>query len=385
MKKTIVFAIAALVAAAACTKIEDNSKVASNAIAFQPANQVDTRVSGSVFPQGETFGTYAWTAGTTGEYFIENERVSFQSGTNVWTTATPYYWPKNQTVDFFSYYPYNVAGTVPTVAKDSIKYSAVDFSATQVDLMYSDKAVGYTDNADQVDDGTQNGFEGVPTIFRHAGAKVRVNIILGENEKHNPGEGIDTKWDVTLKSVVLSGIYIKGDCVLKLSATGNGIIPWTKPSDADGYKVWTPNGELNSSTNTLYTDVQNRDLVKNIGQTVIGNPNNADNPYVYMLPQTLVANQQKITLTCDIKTYRKLSTEENYPTDPTLVQTDVVLKADLLINTGNLATSVLAWEMNQAITYNITLGPAGKQITFDPAIDAWENRNVSSNIELDID
>ena len=38
--------------------------------------------------------------------------------------------------------------------------------------------------------------------------------------------------------------------------------------------------------------------------------------------------------------------------------------------------------MNQNIVYNITIGPAGKQITFDPAVGDWDN--ISSSIEIAI-
>lgn len=370
MKK--LFAIAIAVAAlAACAKTEVNT-ASRNAISFQPANQITaSRVTGSVFPTTETFGVYAWTPGTTGEYFIENKEVAFD-GTQ-WTTATPYYWPKNQAVDFFCYYPYNVAGTIPAVTKTSITYNNIDFSATQLDLMYSDKAVGYTDNAQQVEDG-QNAYEGVPTIFRHVGSKIKINVILGENERTET-DGAITKWEVILKSVQLSGLFTKGNCTLNLSSTDNGIIPWTKPEDIHGNKVWEADSTIiNSTSNSLYNDVQVHNLVKNEGVTVI--------PETYMLPQTLTAGQQKIRLTFDIKTYRKAAGASDFAL--ALSQTDVLATADLLINTGNLSTSVLAWQINQSIVYNITLGPAGKQITFDPAIDAWESRTVATNIELGV-
>ena len=95
-----------------------------------------------------------------------------------------------------------------------------------------------------------------------------------------------------------------------------------------------------------------------------------------------MADQQKIALTLKITTYRKLANETEFT--QVLVQDDKVVSANLLIDTGELNTSVFAWQMNQAITYNITLGPAGKQITFDPAVDAWEAKTYSTNIELDI-
>lgn len=378
MKKFFFIAVAAM-AMAACAKTE--VKTPDTLIAFKPFSQVNTKVTGTVFPTTETFGTYAWTAGTTGAFFIENKEVSFANG--VWTTATPYYWPKGQSVDFFSYYPFNPAGNVPQVQDNKLTYSDIDFSTTQVDLMYADKAVAYTDNADQVEDG-QNAYEGVPTIFRHAASKVKVNVILGENEK-TEADGTVTKWEVTLKSVNLSGIYYKGDCVLNLATSpASGLVSWTKPQDAAGNYVWTANTSLtNDVNNSLYTDVQVRHLVKNEGVTVIGASLGA-NQYdgIYMLPQTLVAGQQKINFVFDVVTYRKAPGATDFV--QALTQNDVALSANLLIDTGTPATSVFAWQMNQSIVYNITIGPAGKQITFDPAIDNWENKTYSTNIELEI-
>lgn len=372
MKKFFFIAVAVM-AIAACTKTEVNTP--QNLISFQPASQLNTKVTGSVFPQTETFGAFAWTAGTSTTYFIDNNVVSFSNGQ--WSTATPYYWPKNQTVDFFCYYPFDTAGSNPTVLSETqIKYD-VDFSkaSSQVDYMYADKAVGYTDNADQVQDDGQNALEGVPTIFRHAGAKVTVNVVLGDNEKSNPGDNVDTKWEVKLKSVRLSGLYIKGTCEMNLSSTtATGMVPWTKPAG----NVWTPDETITNSTdnNTIFTDVQERPLEKGIGQNVI--------PTIYVLPQALTAGQQKITIVCEIKTYRKATTATEYPTEPFLVQNNATVTADLLIPAPN-QNAIEAWEMNHNIVYNITLGPAGSQITFDPAVDNWVNENVSTNIELTVD
>ena len=131
MKKLFFIAVAAM-AIAACTKTEVNTP--QNLISFQPASQLNTKVTGSVFPQTETFGAFAWTAGTSTTYFIDNNVVSFSNGQ--WSTATPYYWPKNQTVDFFCYYPFDTAGSNPTVVSETqIKYD-VDFSKASSQVKY---------------------------------------------------------------------------------------------------------------------------------------------------------------------------------------------------------------------------------------------------------
>ena len=390
MKRFFFILAVAVTAITACTKSELTSEPLNNEISFQAANYVtSTKVSGAEFPKTDVFGTFAWTAGTATTYFIDNQRVSYNETKDVWTTATPYYWPKNQSVDFFSYYPYNGNGSVPTVVSATqIKYNAIDFTDNQTDFMYADKAVGYTDNANSVEDGV-SARGGVPTFFRHAGAKVHINVILGENEKVETVTGTKTKWEVILKEVVLSGIYTKGDCVLNLASTPTeGIVPWVKPVNnaTDNYYVWTPDVNVtNDVTNSLYKDNQQRTLVKGEGQEVI--------PMFYALPQVLVANQQKISLKLIIKAYRTVpgdATYPEYPAEPYLTQagtdgTGKVFTADLRIANDDPTTSILAWQMNQAITYNITLGPAGQQITFDPAVDAWESKTAQSSIDISLD
>ena len=381
MKRFMIFAALAATLAISCTKSEMVQVANESRIGFQVANYAAATKAVSAFPTNDTFGAYAWTAGTTGQYFINNNEVKYDDVNDVWTTAVPYYWPKNQSVDFFCYYPFNDNGGVPEVSQNQIKYNNIDFGAraNQVDFMYADKAVGFTDNANLIDDGV-SARGGVPTLFRHAGAKVKVNVILGDNEKIETVTNTKTKWEVTLSEVIISGVYTKGSCTLDLSSTDNGVIQWTKPTDSEGYHVWTPVTTVtNDVDNTLFKDVRLHNLVKGEGQLVI--------PEFYALPQALVADQQKISLKVTIKAYRTQegdATYPDYPTDPYLVQNDKVFSADLLIDSGNANTSVFAWEMNQAITYNITLGPAGQQITFDPAIEAWDPKTYATTIDISL-
>ena len=80
-------------------------------------------------------------------------------------------------MDFISYYPTGLAGI--TVAKDKITYSGIDVNTLQRDIMYADKAAGFSDNADLVDDSISS-FTGVPTIFRHALAKVNFKVRMAQ-------------------------------------------------------------------------------------------------------------------------------------------------------------------------------------------------------------
>ena len=376
MKKLFFIAVAVM-AMAACSRTEMNDVVRNNAINFQTATSLNTKVTGAVFPTTETFGTYCWTNGTDGTLFIDNDEVAYDANHNIWTTThNTYYWTKNGSLDFISYYPYNMEGV--TIAKNQIDYN-LDFwdayakSAITSDIMYADKAVGFTDNANEVQDGTvtasQNGYEGVPTIFRHAAAKVRVMVVLGENEKVEAATGTKTKWTVKLNKVQLTDVLSKGSCTLTLNTTPTtGIVGWTKPAG----EVWTADETVKRN----YESNCNQNLTLGQGCVAVD--------YKFMLPQALTTNQQKVYLDVDIDTARA-SAGEDYPTEPALHQSNVIVSTDLLIRDEASGVAIVdSWKMNQSITYTITLGPAGKQITFDPATANWENKAYDTNIELDI-
>ncbi|MBR6458250.1 MAG: fimbrillin family protein [Bacteroidales bacterium] len=373
MKKLFFFAAVAVMAITACSKTEVLNNAQDNIITFQAANYLTQTkaVTGTEFPKTESFGTYAWTAGTTGDYFMNNVEIKYDATNSRWAPVTAYYWPKNQTVDFFSYYPYDLTATVPTVTPTTVTYTDVDFTANQVDIMYADKAVKFFDNADEVLDGTSANLVGVPTYFRHAGAKVKINVILSYDYKVANGD--TTKWTVIMKEAYLDSIFTQGSVTLTLSnETATGLVPWNKPTNS----VWTPKAGSynNNSTSELYKISQNYVLTPNEGVTIVND--------VYMLPQTLVAGQQKLKFKFDVETWRKAATETAFT--KILTQTDLLAETDLLIETEGSIAGIYAWEMNKAITYNVYIGPASKPIYFDPAIAAWETQEATTSVELDL-
>ncbi|MBO4466029.1 MAG: fimbrillin family protein [Bacteroidales bacterium] len=376
MKKLFFFAAVAVMAITACSKTEFVNEAQDNLITFQAAKYLTQTkaVTGTEFPKTETFGTYAWTAGTPGEFFMNNIEIKFDATNNKWAPVTSYFWPKNQTVDFFSYYPYDVQGAVPQVSATAITYNDVDFTANQVDIMYADKAVKFFDNSDDVNDGTSLSLVGVPTYFRHAGAKVTINVILSYDFKAENGD--TTKWNVTMKEAYLDSVFTKGSVTLTLSdQNATGLVPWTKPLNADDQAVWTPTaGSYNSLTSELYKISQNYVLKTNEGVKILDE--------VYMLPQALEAGLQKLKFKFDVETLRKAAGETTYSS--ILTQTDLIAETDLLIPTVTGVTGIYAWEMNKAITYNVYIGPASKPIYFDPAISAWETQEATTSVELDL-
>jgi hypothetical protein len=376
MKKLIIFLSIAAVMASACTKVVSSSVEKGNKITFQTVAGLNTKaITGTAFPTTETFSTYAWAEGTVGEYFMDNVTIEYNATEDQWMPfGETFYWPKNTTVDFISYYPTGLNGI--TVEKDKITYSGIDVYTLQNDIMYADKAAGFSDNQDLVDNSV-NGFTGVPTIFRHALAKVKFIVELNYNHKEE-ADGTVTDWEVTVNSASISGIYTTGEAVFNLSSTPTvGVIPWEKPAG----NVWTPDGTvatINGLSNTAITPGTDYTAVDE----------------VYVLPQALAAAQQKVTINLTIKTIRNGAAFLNETFDKV---------ADLYIGT------LPAWEINHVYTYRVKLSPTASNgnggqpidpsdpsggvdpnnpdlsdaiISFDPAVDGWENVGVEAIINL---
>jgi len=374
MKNLFVIVSVALLSLSACTKNVVETVDGQNEIRFQTANYATkASINGVVFPTTEKFGVYAWSESAAGPYFMNNETVSYVSAETAWKPSTTYYWPKNATVDFVCFYPQPSAGL--TVAADKLTYTSYNVNDhPAVDLMYADKAVGYNGNVDEISDGV-NSYKGIPVIFRHALAKVKILLALSYNHKEET-DGTKTDWDVTVNSFKLDGVYSTGNCELDLSSTSTtGLVGWSKPAG----NVWSGcTGAMEDKT------------IPSALPLAVGTDYEVV-PEFLVLPQTLTDGQQKVTLNVTIKTKRN----------------GVDFLSETFDIVANLRSDALsAWEMNKVITYRISLAPTKGNgnggnpidpnnpvdpnnpdlndaiITFDPATDGWENVNVITALNI---
>ena len=370
MKKYIIFAAAAVMALAACTKVEEVGQTQKE-ISFQVANGIQTKATGSVYNNG-AFGTYAWFNGT--DDFMVNEKVDLAGG--VWKTVDhTFYWPKTGSIDFISYSPFSGASdnanSNPAVTKNSITYT--DITVSDVDYMYADK-VNCSSNVNEVTDSdtADSGFTGVPTVFRHALAKLSFKIKANFVTYTDASTGTTTSWEVTVNSIKISGFKTKGDCALALNTDGKS---WNKPVTTVGsedFNVWTNLDGTSAAQELLPSGA----IVLTTTETVL---NPADG---FVMPQILTADTQKLTLDIHIKT-----TLSNGKT----INEDLVKVVDI----KDIST-LKAWQMNKNIVYTINIKPTAKAdgtnghdddpedvvITFDPAVADWTNVDASATIQL---
>ena len=387
MKKYIILTLAAMAALTACSKVEIAPE-AQREINFEVANSIQTKATGSVYDNG-AFGTYAWFNNT--DEFMVNEQVDKVG--SVWKTVDhTFYWPKSGSISFISYSPFtgtsDTAGTVPAITKNTITYTGVTVGTT--DLMYADRAT-CSSNVNEVTDSdtADSGYKGVPTVFRHALAKISFKMKANFVTYVDATTNTRTSWDVTVTSAKISGFKTTGDCALTLNADNKS---WDKPvtnigttEDPINVNVWTNTSgttgeqELVDATTypegvKFYYDATNDeehndalDLAAAAG---------------YVLPQVLSADAQKLELKIHIKTH--LSNGKTIDEDFTKV---VDIRA---------ISSLKAWQMNENIVYTIKIKPTAKAegaeghdddpndviITFDPAVSDWTTVDASATIQL---
>ena len=361
MKKAILWGIAALAIFASCSKVETIEQ--QKEINFEVANRIQTKAEGVKYANGP-FGTYAWFNGT--DEFMVNEKVDEVSG--AWKTVDhTFYWPKTGYIEFVSYSPFqgtsNTAGTVPVITKDNISYDNVTID--NVDYMYADK-VKCSENVNEITDnaggGTDSGYEGVPTLFRHALAKLAFVVKAPFLTYTDPATNTPTTWEMTLNSAKLSGIYNQGSCNLSLNSDGKS---WVRPTG----NVWTPSTgattydeqELVTSPITIGTDAQSLDALTN----------------AFVMPQTFDGNQ-KLTINITIKTTLSNGKEITETYEKVI----------------DLSDGITAIEMNKNMVYTISVKPVKSidpnnndnpndaTITFDPAVADWEPITPSLTLEI---
>ena len=347
MKKYFIISLAALVALCACTKNEvaegAKKEVTFSVATFSGQTKADPADYAEEYAD-IPFGTYAWFYGeeenASAQDFMVDETVSYTG--SEWKPSLTYYWPKSGSIDFISYSPKAISEFV-TVTEDSINIGEegeeyVVAHETDIDVMYADKAIAQTKNIETYY------YSGVPTLFRHALAKINVNVKTSYDEQ-TPGEKDKTSWAITVTDLAIENYYNKGTVELNLD-TDNA---WELPEGA----VWTPAGDLvETQSFTLPDDPTISETAK---------------PFVedyFVLPQTL-DQKQTIVVTVDIVT--------TLPNGLTITETGVKLEA--LMSTDDLT----AWQMNKQISYDLTIIPAyGPEdepvaILFDPAVVDWED------------
>ena len=402
MKKYFILAAAAVVAMAACSKVETIDNTPDSPIRFSVVNhlQQTKATTGLTYPTTVPFGTFAWWTQNTWEntaddakknfVFMDNEQISWHAleagAAEVWAPVNLYYWTKTGKITFASYSPDTADGTdkgyseipVYNVAKGFLfnDYTIVD--ATNVDLMWANLAANCskttnTDGTEVYDgttgvNGTDHGYAGVPTIFNHALCQVGFEFRAIGRKNPNVSE---IKIEVTDVDIV--NIDNKGSFTQIPAETTPATPRWaTDHANATANYDYAPAAALvldllDGTDNSVVSATNNYTPLRKVATDT--------DPYTrILLPQALLetadANNanvlEDIATTNDQKLVVKYTIKIKYTSSNDWATEDVV--STVRLNNGTIA----AWADNQNITYRISINPyATIPVTFDPAIVDW--------------
>lgn len=344
MNKHIFYIAAACAALASCVKNEVRVNAPDKEITFQT---VSTK-AGAAFDINHKFYSYAYflekdktwdTDFATAKPYIDNALIAYESTPNgiYWAAAKPYYWPKQGSLTFFAWTDDTADPKVGTGADAKVgcapntgikieNYSVMD--NPNKDILVAEIAKDKKSN----ETATGTWEKGVPTVFRHALAKVEFKV----NKRTNyPNVEFKVK-SITLNNVSTKGTFTQG--------SPNENWGWSDQAEPDKLTVF-------SST-----------AGKEVTKTADSTPEEFDalnsGDYSIVLPQDFDAiSTSTLTIVYDIIT-----------TSTSFTETVTETKALNAIYTDN-------WKSKKKYVLGITLGL--NEIYWDPSVEAWENGNVT--------
>lgn len=316
MLKRLIISAVLVLTLGCCTKIVqqsgpmDNTEISYQVISNRtkaPLEKYPTTVpfvsSAWYLPQGKKWDANKADA----QLYISSAVISYDSATEVFKAATPYYWPKKGSLTFMAYSP---ESTKIQITKDKgveITGWETNGSDKRIDLMVADMVKNKSAN------GTSYGMVGVPIVFRHILSKVAVTAFI---EKEESGKKI------FLNRIIFRNVYGKADF--------NG-------------SEWTNRDDVHDVDNTLTTAIELGPDKKTIIETML------------LIPQSLSA----------IGTTRgNVEMEIHYT-----INDNGNSKDEHVIISLNQHGA--AWERGKYTEYQIIFGTSDLPIDFEGSVSDW--------------
>ena len=339
MKRLFFIAAIAGVALVSCTKNEVAPIAQQDEITFlPPVVGPQTKVFGEIGAEYDTDETFdVWCVYNEGDIdewggtaYFSNITAAYNATLGGWALSPKYYWPATGQLSFVALSPRLTNATTYDEANGfqiTEKWSQGANQDAIVDLMYSEptfdcqKASYVNADNDNDDDSGAYKYNGVDITFKHALSYIVFNVMTTHN--------YSATTEFRLNTITLSGVYTTG--TFKQKATD----PWTEDtSGATGeYVAYTNDSGLEFGNSAVAAEAEE-------GKEII------------LLPQALVAGQQKITINYQI------STDNGAHWIAQVQEVDIK------------NAPVEAWEMGKKYTYTLSIGM--EEILLDPAVTDWE-------------
>ncbi len=264
-----------------------------------------------------SFGVTAYT--DDGRLFMPNEKVTSASG-NLWTTGETYFWPAEETLNFYAYAPYSSTGdgygdnmTINQNAKNiTFSHTVPDQATKQPDILFTHKACSKASS--------ENGT--VPLRFHHALAGVK---FVAKNVTN-----------CTVTSITLRGLY------------GQGLCTYTYDGDT-GTFAWTTTGDKRDFSETFNVTLNNSE-----GENTQPITDEKPETTFMMIPQTL----EGVTVEVGVTT-----SEGEFTLTGSLAQTGAWEAGK--IYTYAISTESINWVYEFEVTSDITLALGETQKTYN--------------------
>lgn len=392
MKKWIIVAALATAILASCTKNEVRVDAPDQAISFTAAvgsAGTKTIIEDNVFPTGEKFATFAYwlpegqtwpaDAASAKEYIPfgtdadSRTLVGYDPENKHWSTMTPYYWPATGTLTFFSFYHPDM---------DKVSFSKIDGLVLEGRDIFSDqgKDILIADEITTDRNGSNGGFTGVPTVFRHALSQVVDFYIKTEADyTHGHSEGNYAAGDISIRldKISIDGVYVKASYKsgLEPSATNPG--EWYEYQGGQNEPLvnytWFE-GDKNSPfyISQAMTHVPDDKIIASEGT----DSNTITRGAVLVLPQQF--KNDVYTANDDAAINVTYTLIYHFEDDSTVEDTKTVSTLLSVIH----KPQGYAWQMNKKITYNLTIGL--DQILWAPNVVSWDDNLVKEDHDIDV-
>ena len=364
MNKHIFYVAAACVALASCVKNEVRVNAPDKEITFQT---VSTK-AGTAFEKNKHFFSYAYFLEKDKKWkdpdfasakpYIDNALITYEPGTSAgkgyWAAEKDYYWPKQGSLTFFAWTdntihdpannPAPSVGTGATVScapNTGIKIENYSVKGNpNKDILVAEIAKDKRQNESVTEPG-RDWDNGVPTVFRHALAKVKFQV----NKKTNY-----SKVEFRVKKITLNNVSTKGTFTQGSPAES---WRWSDQTEPDNLSVFTGDVKVTETADAgTYNEL----------------PHSATD-YHIVLPQTF--NNDTPTLTIVYEIITSYVADDKKVTET--VEETKALK-DIYKSTTS-TTSTVKWESKTKYVLKITLGL--NEIYWDPSIVDWDNGTVN--------
>lgn len=352
MNKHIFYIAAACAALASCVKNEVRVDAPDKEITFQT---VSTK-AGTAFETDKHFFSYAYFLEKdktwdhdfdSAKPYIDNALITYEHGASAgegfWVAGETYYWPKQGSLTFFAWTDNTIhnptsnpapsvgTGATVTCAHDTgIKIENYSVKENKdKDILVAEIAKDRRSN----ESATGTWKKGVPTVFRHALAKVEFKV-----NKKEAYPNVEFR----VKKITLTKVFTKGT--------------FTQGSPTES---WGWSGQDTPDDLTVFSDLTGMEVTKTAdatGGAEFDTLTPATGDYTIVLPQVLKdKTDPKLTIEYEIIT--------SYVADKPVTET--------VIDTKDLKDIYKSdWKCNKKYVLGITLGL--NEIYWDPSVEGWE-------------